>query len=703
MTSSPEETRSFWNYLLPWRWAWLGWLAAIAFMVAGVPLFLRMPMWSDANLYDVAAYNLLSGGVHYRDVFDTNLPGFVAILTGVRAALGPSMEAARAVDLGFVAVITILILCFLSSSGASSAAKAWAVAAIASFYLFISEFNHLQRDVWMMLPVLAASGYRYRRVRKAAGPMGIIPQPPAKPVEVQRRSLQPPKPESPKSPDYVGRDWTYAAAPPPAPETAQTEPAPRRAAQRRDIVSDGSIFFTAVIEGMIWAAAFWVKPHVVVMAAAAWLVLAMKLAGTSSRPLRRVIVDILGVLIGGLIIGGAGVGWMVVSGTWDHFLEVMDKWNSQYFRNVLGNVVYRLGAEPTYHPPWSMLTVFALPIAVLNILDGRIFSRTWERTEYRAPGFAKRVWRWFLGGERSDSARIARALFSAIYLSWTLMALVLQREFHYVHVPEVILMIGLFALNGWAINFFVLLFQVLASAFILAAVDKPEYPQWRKDWNHWHVKHQKFDPDKFWEDLGWYYKYSVTQNPAFNPDRYDWWKESLRPQVSRELRKGVAFDSDFHVGVDWVQLGAVEDFLRGQNVKDGELLCWHDSPHALYRALGIKPGFRFMHVTTASEMSRRHYEEVKAARDAAQPRLRFVVYDLFRVSDKHGDLLNLAPDGVPVSVAPIQRKQFPMNQPVVFRSPSGRYVVAEVRQGVDLGDCMISNEVGLDDYKSIAK
>lgn len=39
-------------------------------------------------MYDVAARNILRGGVHYRDVFDTNLPGIVWLMAAIRSAKG---------------------------------------------------------------------------------------------------------------------------------------------------------------------------------------------------------------------------------------------------------------------------------------------------------------------------------------------------------------------------------------------------------------------------------------------------------------------------------------------------------------------------------------------------------------------------------------------------------------------------------------
>ena len=143
---------------------------AAVLLIVGVPLFLRMPLWCDANLYDTAAYAVLSGGVLYRDVFDTNLPGFVWLLTAARFCLGPTSEAIRAVDLGVVAAVVCVMLRLARNAGATAAARAWAVAGAAAFYPFVSEFNHLQRDVWMMLPVLSATLYRFRRLTRAYDP-----------------------------------------------------------------------------------------------------------------------------------------------------------------------------------------------------------------------------------------------------------------------------------------------------------------------------------------------------------------------------------------------------------------------------------------------------------------------------------------------------------------------------------------------------
>jgi hypothetical protein len=84
-------------------------LVTLIALAVGLPLYLRAPLWCDITLYDIAARNLLQGGAHYRDVFDTNLPGYVWILTAIRGVLGFSTVALRCVDLAFLAATVLVI------------------------------------------------------------------------------------------------------------------------------------------------------------------------------------------------------------------------------------------------------------------------------------------------------------------------------------------------------------------------------------------------------------------------------------------------------------------------------------------------------------------------------------------------------------------------------------------------------------------
>ena len=171
---TPDDSTHPPRILWPWRRAWPGWLLAVASLAAGLPLFLRMPPWCDLTLYDLAVRTVCTGGVHYRDVFDTNLPGFVWCLALVRFTLGNSVEAVRVVDLSIVLACGVLLARFARRAGADRAGVAWFAAGGAIFYPFTTEFCHAQRDVWMLLPALLALAVRLRTSSKHVFAFGVL-------------------------------------------------------------------------------------------------------------------------------------------------------------------------------------------------------------------------------------------------------------------------------------------------------------------------------------------------------------------------------------------------------------------------------------------------------------------------------------------------------------------------------------------------
>jgi hypothetical protein len=161
MASEPTPTRSPFR---PWRSAALGRAVAGVALLVGVPLFLVMPPWVDVTLYDMAVRSMLRGGVYYRDVFDTNFPGISWAMAVVRLLFGWSYVALRAVDLLVIAAEVALLIGWARRAGATPHAVAWLAAAAALFYPYTSEFSHVQRDGWMLLPALAAARLRLKRV-----------------------------------------------------------------------------------------------------------------------------------------------------------------------------------------------------------------------------------------------------------------------------------------------------------------------------------------------------------------------------------------------------------------------------------------------------------------------------------------------------------------------------------------------------------
>ncbi len=573
----------------PWRSAWLARTVLVAALVAGVPPFLRMPPWCDLTLYDVAARNLLSGGVHYRDVFDTNLPGFVWVLTAIRATLGRGVEVVRAVDLLIVAAAVLLLARLATRAGASRSARAWAVAGAALFYPFTSEINHCQRDVWMLLPALAAVALRVRRLL-----------PPAR---------------------------------------------------------GGGSMRGALLEGVLWGAAVWIKPHVVVPAAVVWLLTAPRVLALGGR--RALLADLLGNVAGGSVVGAAGVAYLVASGTWPSFLEVFTVWNTGYAAATWDELPHRLPLQLHYFPPWSYLQLVGLPVAALCVLDAR-------------PGgpVGRRLPRWLWDAGADDATRFARLALAAVYLGWTAQALVLQREFHYVHIPETLMLLFVLASQRWAAGALMFGWLAVTSALVLAGtaassnitgMGPPRGPAW------------------------------AVLHPAVDPTRMKWWADCWRTGLAtaayRQRMDALGMVHGFHSANDWEQLGEVADWLRARNVRDGELLCWDDAPHALYLLLDLRPTFRFQHVGQMKGISPDHEARIQAEL-CAVPRPRWVVADLLRlesaVPDLAGRLSDAGPDRLPTELPDWARREFPYGQPAVHRSGDGRgrYVVFELRKPI---------------------
>jgi hypothetical protein len=539
--------------LLSWsvRSPWPAVVVLLAALVAGVPPFLRMPPWADLTLYDVAAQNLLRGGVHYRDVFDTNLPGFVWALTAVRTIVGPSWEAIRAVDLLVVGGAAWLLAELVRRSGGGPAAQTWLLAGAAVYYPFSPEINHAQRDVWMLLPAVGATLLRVRRAD-------------------------------------AGRSLTFAGG---------------------------------VLEGAVWGLAVWFKPHALPVCACVWL----------ATVRRGWLADAAGYLVGGGAVGAAGVLVLVATGTWPAFVEVFTVWNQSYFGRTWDELWFRMPLELVYFPPWS----YAHPVAVLLSI--------WKLT-------------------RRD--RAGRAV-AALYLGWLIQAAILQRHIPYVHVPEILLMLAVFAVCRWPA-------VPLAVAWlaVLPLVADPPAP----------LAGRGAQPTRHG---GW-----RTRHPATDPERMNLWADCWRPVPARDAARrmdAVALVDRFHGAATWGELAEVAGFLRGQGVRDGELICWDDSPHALYLDLGLRPGFRFQHVHQMrgnDEASRQRVDDELAA---ALPGARFVVGDLRFVAGTDppgiGDWTDSGPDLLPPGLNPGYRERFPFDRPAVFRSAGGRgrYVVYAVR------------------------
>lgn len=575
----------------------IAWVCLAALLLVGVPLFLCMPLWCDVSLYDVAARNVLEGGIHYRDVFDTNMPGIVWIHVLVRSVVGWSSEGMRLFDLLVVTGIFLVLVRWLREMGMTRAQRVWFAVGLFLLYFSLAEICHCQRDVWMLLPALLAVRVRCWRVAASWMDCKSVPQ---------------------------------------------------------------HQFVLAVLEGGLWGLGIWIKPHVLPAALMVWIATAVWISGREPGSLRRLVVDTLELVLGGVLVGVAGISWMLASGTWDPFWDVFLHWNPHYLANLQAELPIRYWATFIYFPPWSWIHLLALPVALWNLVASRFWSAAW-REELRP--------NWQICQ--------SRAILAALYLGWMGQTLYLQRAFQYVHVPEAILALALLSGQCWPVG------QVSLAWFAAAAVV-------------WDVGLSMPSSNVWLEDLSKRYPVAVrTVLPLSVLSRTDqlvFWPRCWTEGSTDEVRDGLAALTGTFPSTSWRELEEVAGYLREEGVSDEELVCWHDSTHPLYLMLRIKPAIRFMHVGTALLMSE-CYDKVRQELLEARAK-RYVVSDPVRVFWSAKKAAQIGPGGwldLPPALSEKQRHVFPFDQPIVFRSSAGRYLVHRIKNPIDRIDIPFPN------------
>ncbi|QDT54365.1 hypothetical protein Pan44_23980 [Caulifigura coniformis] len=365
-------------------------------------------------------------------------------------------------------------------------------------------------------------------------------------------------------------------------------------------------FLSSLIEGALWACAFWIKPYVAVPAAAA---VAASLLGR--RSLHEMVLDISGVLAGGAIIGAAGSTWMIATGVWPHFLEQMLEWNPVYFAN--GRARWTLTQYLSLSrdlAPWCLVHLATLPVAMWVI--GRAVLAM------RSPRDAA-------------SADCVSTLLAALYLGWMIQAHFLQHPFHYCHTPTVIL-----------------------AAALLAAC-------WPREWPRRRVANFAFAGSL---------AFALVMAPAFDPQRLAWWPDCITRGAQPDVKCAL-----HHRNLpNWVELQPVIDFLRNQNLQDGELTAYNVFLVHLYPEVGVRPSTRYVFLDVLLQVFHAHEEQIHEA--LATSRQRFVVCSLLEngmsaeaIAAEGTGLHSSLPAAFPKEHA----AEFPYCLPLVFRS--GQYVV----------------------------
>lgn len=165
--------------------------------------------------------------------------------------------------------------------------------------------------------------------------------------------------------------------------------------------------------------AVWLKPHMVLVAVAVWLT-GVALARGRGTSWRTVGADLAGLVVGGLLTGGAGIAAMMAAGVWSPYVTHLTTWAGEYpgadMYGPFGRGLFLL-ARGWQNLPWTVLYVVALPAAVAAAAGP------------------------FLG--RRFAATPERALLGAALTAWAAQAFLLQHVFDYAHLPAILLAVAL--------------------------------------------------------------------------------------------------------------------------------------------------------------------------------------------------------------------------------------------------------------------
>jgi hypothetical protein len=391
------------------------WILLALLVLIGTPLFLCMPLWADVTFYDLCARNLLSGGVHYRDVFDTNPPGMPWIHAAVRTCVGWGSEAMRAVDLMVVVGVIGLLLGWLRMLGRSREALVWTAVALTGFYFSTSEWCHCQRDIWSLLVVLVAIVIRRRQVVRLLSEGTSLKESDA--TSTSPRPL-------------------FVDASPGSFQTSLTQ-----------------LAVWSLLEGLLWGASMWIKPFIIIICSACWLFTAIWVYRRAQRPWRRLAADGFGLLAGGLIVGIAGFIWLRETGAWPYFLQVFLEWDPEYYAAVHMTLAIQMRFLLSQLFPWGLVHLAAVPCAVWTLV--RLFKSDASYSR--------------------DTTGFARGLLAVLYLAWLGQVLFFQKPFDYVLAPLPILGMAVLCAQKWTVprRVYSCGLGVLAAFVVTAAIYHP--------------------------------------------------------------------------------------------------------------------------------------------------------------------------------------------------------------------------------------
>ncbi len=375
--------------------------------------------------------------------------------------------------------------------------------------------------------------------------------------------------------------------------------------QRQATGTSTKIFAHSLIEGCVWGLGIWLKPHLLIVCVVVWVMSIFMIQGW-----KRKAIDGAGLLAGGVIMGAIGLWSLMRLGALEAFLVSLREWNPGYLEARSQNwTLARYKVMNIILAPWTLLHLVAIPLSLLSVS------------------------RYLLKPAARNDQVFARALLSAVYLFWLLQAHFLQHLFDYVHIPAILLSIGILGVHAGQSRLLrspaVLLLLILLGLWRSPFTDANQMRLWK---------------------------------PATQGD--------LTPAETDLLAR--------LPNPKWEDLAEIESFLRDQNVHERDVLMFNSDLVTLYWNLNLTSPTPYVYLFELQN----YFPERKELIDAAMisgPQ-KFVVTDLVscgmptRSAEEIGAEGPLAP---PPGYTRANLKAYPWSEPVVFRS--GRYLVHRVR------------------------
>ena len=303
--------------------------------------------------------------------------------------------------------------------------------------------------------------------------------------------------------------------------------------------------------------------------------------------------EVLLVVVGGLLAALPGIAWLISTGAWPHFLEMMLEWNPEYLaagrsRQSLHRWILLL--ERFY--PWWTVHVAALLVAGRTLWKTITHCRQFPTVNTRDDSIEKRT----------------QAGLAACYLSWVVQSLLLQHAMDYIQVPGLLLGMLVLAQHPWLLPIELRRIAV-ASLLILA----------------------------------------ISSTPTFSASRLAMWMTCWQQGSTATVRATLAHGNFPR----WDDIEQVADFLRHQQVRDGDVTCINVHSVHLYGELNIAPPTRYWCVRILQELFPSRAAMIDES--VRQSTSRFIVTEEQETQ---------------LTAGPNYQQQFPWQLPVVFRSGS---------------------------------